>query len=283
MFVVCVALAVAIVAAGCSSDGSSESDATTTTAARGSGSTDAADTSTTVVAPGDSFSVLAGEGVTVDLGDLALALQDRLVAAGHTEATAAVAGDRVTVTPGDGPLDEAALEGLVSKPGRLEMRQVLAVGATDCEVTVPTGENEEAVYPELNDAGDVISCYTLAPGGITNDAIEDASATFSGGGIDLTSSTTIPGSWVANPVLTPAGIDAFNALAAACDAATPECPTRLIAIVIDGVVLSAPTVNEPSFERDQIQISGDFTEAEAKSLAAALRAEPLPGGLEVVE
>jgi preprotein translocase subunit SecD len=276
----CVALAVAIVAAGCSSDGSSsESDATTTTASRGSEGA-----ATTVVAPGSSFSVLAGEGVAVDLDELATNLQDRLVAAGHTEATAEVAGDRVAVTPGDGPLDEASLEGLVSKPGRLEMRQVLAVGATDCEVTVPTGANEESVYPELNDAGDVIACYTVAPSGVTNDAIEDASAVLMPSGIDLTNpSTTSSPQWVASPVLTEAGIDAFNELAAACYEGSAACPTRQIAIVIDGVVLTAPTINEPSFERDLIQISGAFTEGQAKALAAALRSEPLPGGLEVVE
>jgi preprotein translocase subunit SecD len=41
-------------------------------------------------------------------------------------------------------------------------------------------------------------------------------------------------------------------------------------------VLSAPSINEPSFSRDQIQISGDFDEDSAKNLAVALRFGSLP-------
>lgn len=259
---------------------STSSDATspTTTSAAGDDPTptsaDPGDPSTTVVAAGESFSVLAGEGVAVDLDDLAENLTDRLLAAGHTEATVEVDGDRTTVDPGDGPLDQLALEDLVSTPGRLEMRPVRAVGGTECEVSTPTGIAQVAVYPELDDTGAVLLCYTLSPRGLTNDAIEDATATIGASNIE---------EWFVNPVLTPAGIDRFNLMALGCSSASAGCPTRQLAIAVDGVVLSAPTVNEPSFERDQIQISGTFTEAEAKALAAALRIEPLPNGLEVVE
>jgi preprotein translocase subunit SecD len=40
-----------------------------------------------------------------------------------------------------------------------------------------------------------------------------------------------------------------------------------VAIVVDGRVRSAPTINNPSYEADQIQISGDFSEDEVKELA----------------
>ena len=41
-------------------------------------------------------------------------------------------------------------------------------------------------------------------------------------------------------------------------------------------MLSAPSINESNFARDQIQISGSFTEDEAKNLAVALRFGSLP-------
>ncbi|GJM38317.1 MAG: hypothetical protein DHS20C19_16840 [Acidimicrobiales bacterium] len=68
------------------------------------------------------------------------------------------------------------------------------------------------------------------------------------------------------------GIDDFNGLAGDCFALTPRCPVGLIAIVVDGTVVSAPTVNAPTFDRDQITISGSFTEDEANALAASIRA-----------
>ncbi len=262
----------AVIGAGCGS-GTSTSSGTTATSASGSATTSTtSDVSTTVAAADGSFSVLAGEGVPVDLEDLAANLGDRLVAAGYADATVEVSSDRVTVAPGDGPLDQNTLEDLLSTPGRLEIRPVLEMGATsDCPVRTPTGTNEVAVYPGVPVDGTDPVCYSLAPSGLTNDATEDASATFP------------QEAWVVSPVFTNAGIDAFNALAAQCVELTAACPTGMIAMAVDGVVVSAPTVQQSDFERDTIQISGEFTEADAKALAAALRVEPLPGGLEVAE
>ena len=46
-------------------------------------------------------------------------------------------------------------------------------------------------------------------------------------------------------------------------------------------VVSAPTIQQPSYERDQISISGSFNEGEAKNLALVLRYGSLPVALEV--
>ena len=54
------------------------------------------------------------------------------------------------------------------------------------------------------------------------------------------------------------------------------------AIVLDGKVLSAPVIEEP-ITRGEGQISGNFTVAEAASLAALLRAGALPVPLSVIE
>ena len=50
--------------------------------------------------------------------------------------------------------------------------------------------------------------------------------------------------------------------------------------MLDSVVQSAPNIEQPSYEADQIQISGSFTESEAKDLALVLRYGSLPVKLE---
>src|SRR4029453_8023996 len=63
------------------------------------------------------------------------------------------------------------------------------------------------------------------------------------------------------------GIDKFNEIAGQCNPPSATCPTGRLAIVLDSVVQSAPTINEPSYSKDDITISGSFTEGEAKDLA----------------
>lgn len=75
------------------------------------------------------------------------------------------------------------------------------------------------------------------------------------------------------------GIDKFNEIAAQCYAQAPNpqvCPTGRLAIVLDSVVQSSPTINNQSYQRDQIQISGNFGQSEAKNLALVLRYGSLP-------
>ena len=77
------------------------------------------------------------------------------------------------------------------------------------------------------------------------------------------------------------GIDKFNEIASQCYSGAPDvCPSRRLAIVLDSVVQSAPSINNPSYTKDQIQISGSFSEGEAKDLALVLRYGSLPVELE---
>jgi preprotein translocase subunit SecD len=76
------------------------------------------------------------------------------------------------------------------------------------------------------------------------------------------------------------GIDKFNGIAAQCNPPSATCPTGRLAIVLDSVVQSAPSINEPSYSKDDITISGSFTEGEAKDLALVLRYGSLPVELE---
>ena len=105
---------------------------------------------------------------------------------------------------------------------------------------------------------DTSQCYDLAPVALGGEAVAKAEAQFNNV------------EWTVHLELTNAGIDAFNALASSCYDSTPECPTGMVAMVVDRAVISAPTVQERSFEKDQIQISGGFTEREARAIAASL-------------
>ena len=145
---------------------------------------------------------------------------------------------------------------------QLEQQLVLAPAA-------PAEDTRDAEV-ELADRDGFI--YRLGPTLLTGTAIETATA-----GVNQ------EGLWTVNPVFKegPEGIDLFNAAAAKCNAGEPECPRSgsnpgRLAIVLDSEVLSAPAINEPSFSRDQIQISGDFTEEQAKNLAVSLRFGSLP-------
>ena len=77
-------------------------------------------------------------------------------------------------------------------------------------------------------------------------------------------------------VLHAAGGKGLGRRAAECFAASSTCPAGdeggkgMVAIVLDDVVLSAPSINATGFERDQIQISGEFDETSALALAAVL-------------
>ncbi len=79
--------------------------------------------------------------------------------------------------------------------------------------------------------------------------------------------------WIVTADLTPEGTGTFNQLASACYTQQQNCPVGALAIVLDGVVQSAPAVTEPSYP-DTISISGQgagaFSESEARSLARVL-------------
>jgi len=77
-----------------------------------------------------------------------------------------------------------------------------------------------------------------------------------------------------------AGADLWNIGASQCFSLSPSCPTKRMAIVLDGVVQSAPSVNQPSFSGG-VDITGAFTESEAKDLARVLKSGALPVRLQV--
>lgn len=71
------------------------------------------------------------------------------------------------------------------------------------------------------------------------------------------------------------GEGAWNALANECFTKSQTCPTGQIAIVLDGEVISAPVVQTNNFS-GSVQITGDFSEREARDLAKILEFGAVP-------
>ena len=86
--------------------------------------------------------------------------------------------------------------------------------------------------------------------------------------------------WSVVVSLSGAGEGAWNQLASECFNGLGSCPSRQLAIVLDGVIQSAPTVQEPSFQ-GEVSISGNFQEEEARSLARVLNRGAFPVDVEV--
>lgn len=145
---------------------------------------------------------------------------------------------------------------------------------TTTTTTVPTTtttlpENEggvDAALPaELSDKDGYL--YSLGPSGGSGEVFKnDAKA-------DISS-----GSWVVIVSLQSGaeGTDKWNALAAQCFDRTANCPSGQLAIVLDGLVISAPAVQERQFTGGSVQITGDFKEKEAKDLAKILQFGAVP-------
>lgn len=147
-----------------------------------------------------------------------------------------------------------------------QLENQLAASATAAEEQTPDGE---VTLPD--EKGNL---YTLGPVALTGTSVKGATAGLSQ-----------DGRWTVNPSFKGGkdGIDKFNAIAAKCYAADQAtCPALsqsgkgLIAIVLDGQILSAPEIQQPSFDKNQIQISGSFDKESAESLAVALRFGSLP-------
>jgi preprotein translocase subunit SecD len=77
------------------------------------------------------------------------------------------------------------------------------------------------------------------------------------------------------------GEDVWNALARECYSGGSTCPSRRLAIELDGEIISAPSVNVPEFNTE-VQITGDFSEDEARDLANVLKSGSLGVSMETV-
>jgi preprotein translocase subunit SecD len=124
----------------------------------------------------------------------------------------------------------------------------------------------EVILPEVDEDGNVAARYRLGPSQATGTIVKTATGEPPQG---------LQGAWSVSVDLTGKGNTLFNQIANTCFSGAPECPTKQVAIVLDGVVKSAPVVQQPNFT-GSVSITGDFSEREAKDLALVLKFGALP-------
>jgi SecD/SecF fusion protein len=173
--------------------------------------------------------------------------------------------------------DESLLREALHGSAKLEFRPVIAsvdaIAGAEPTPSQPVEADAEAIL--ATEEGEL---YRLGPAAVTGEAVESATPGMQGT------------EWVINIVLKPGtdGIDLFNQVALRCFTGDVTCPaTELdrgqLAIVWNDVVLSAPTIQMPNFERDQIAITGGYDERSATVLAAKIASSSRPVELRVLD
>jgi len=76
------------------------------------------------------------------------------------------------------------------------------------------------------------------------------------------------------------GLDIWNSIAAQCFNRTEACPTGQLGIELDGTIQSAPSMNQANFTSG-VEITGDFSEGDARNLARVLNSGAIPVQLQL--
>ncbi|HEX9682321.1 MAG TPA: protein translocase subunit SecD [Acidimicrobiales bacterium] len=187
-------------------------------------------------------------------------LRSRVDALGVAEPDITRQGGNVIVQI-PGVTDRARAREIVGQTAELRFRPVIDIAPGD----EPTPPEEDLVESEvvLGDRDGELR-YRLAPAELTGEIVSTANARF---GI------TGPSEWAVLVDFTAEGSPLWDDLAA-------RIVGRQLAIVLDGIVQSAPTIQTAQFG-GSATISGSFSEREAKDLALVLRFGSLP--VELVE
>ncbi|GAB5482936.1 MAG: hypothetical protein Pars92KO_26930 [Parasphingorhabdus sp.] len=191
-------------------------------------------------------------------------IRRRIDEMGTREPTIIRQGDTRIVVQVPGLEDPEALKELLGKTAKLEFKLVdfEADPNAIAEGRAPVGSQ---VFPYPDNPSGLPNIAVKRLGGISGDKLTDA-----GQGFDP--DTNAP---VVNITFDTEGGAKFARL-------TQNNVGRPFAIILDGVVLSAPNINEPILG-GSAQISGNFTVEEANQLSIALRSGALPVELQVVE
>jgi len=199
-------------------------------------------------------------------------MKERLDASG-LKGTVDLRGDDIVVRlPGATPQRLAACRALFSVVGRFGLRIVgdrpaheAATPPAGYEAMTAPADRDRITYPWIGDRVLVRTEPVMADG-------------------DIESATAEPNlqmgqaRWCVSFRMKPGAAKAFDLAAAELFARTPK---GQIAIVLDGVIMSMPVVMATQFA-GHAEVTGNFTEDEARALAAALRSGALPAPVQLL-
>lgn len=135
-----------------------------------------------------------------------------------------------------------------SDPKAVEFRRVLTSKPGHCATPSPAGT-------ACDDQGNV---YTMGKVELDGSHVSEVKAMLRENGV---------GDWCVNLNLDPEGTKLFGQLTASL--ATQQPPANLLAIVVHGQVVTAPTV-QAAIPGGQVQISGTYTRESAEALASKI-------------
>ncbi|HJR23889.1 MAG TPA: hypothetical protein VJ804_00325 [Acidimicrobiales bacterium] len=212
----------------------------------------------------------------VEPAALTTAIVDRLGSIGILVEGVDVDGEAGTVTVGLEDDRLAALSGeLLAQQGVIRIRPVLAVITPDeapAVAVTPADEDTAPAQPVVlvhrDREGAVDQTYQLGPAIVDVDAIATASA-----------EEDAAGTLGIRLVLEEAALPGFEDAATICFGKATTCPLGLLAVTIDGEVLAAPEVAQPSFDDGAIFITPQLDDAGIHRLANVLAQGPLPVAL----
>ena len=181
-----------------------------------------------------------------------------------------MAGDTTTTAAGATTTTTAVDTSVVVPASECATTKGFKIATTTAAEDDPT---KTVVLPQLDSKRNIVSRYCLGPSQLVGNAVADASVVFNNGAEPVVSLSFTSG-----------GLTAFNQIASTCFAGGATCPSRSVAIVLDGVVKSAPRIQpdksafEP-FTSNGVQISGGgagMSKSEANDLALVLKYGALP-------
>jgi preprotein translocase subunit SecD len=158
------------------------------------------------------------------------------------------------------PATTTTLKGATTTTGAPGATTTTTIAPSAIPTTKPEDDiaTSAVILPLKDRTGTVTQRMQLAPAVLTGEVVKTATAAF-----DQSN-----GSWYVQLQLTKKGSPQFDAMAAANQG-------KQVAIVLDGVIKSAPTIQATSFN-GRPTITGDFTQKDARDLALVLRFGALP-------
>jgi preprotein translocase subunit SecD len=284
-----VVLIVVVFGAGCGSDKSNVQAPATTTEQSAAPTTSAAPGPSPTTAVAAVLSITLAPSRTLTGGEQTAAvtrLRGRAAALGYDAQVSTTSGGQllVAIRGIDQADSDRIAAGLTAITGNIYLRPVLTDDqfglpcATGADSQAAPAATTESLPPVAADSSGYVAtaggglCKLGPAGGSGAVFVADAQAVFTAGTGWAVTVSLKPG---------PTGEGVWNTLATDCYNATATCPTRQLAIELDGLVISAPTVQTPEFF-GTVQITGTFTEAEAGALADVVNVGALDYSVTVV-
>lgn len=205
---------------------------------------------TTTTAPVTTTTAATGETTTTTAASTSTTVQGGTVVAPQATSTTASTASSTTTVPAETPPPESTTTTTAAP----------LTGIVETTEDIPDQEVVLPIREQSREAG--AARLRMGPTLMTGRDVSSARAAFESGQ-----------GWVVHLSFTGEGFDRFNEIAA-------QYVGQQIAIVLDGVVQSYPVIRDAKFDTNDVVISGNFKEGEAKDLALVLRYGALPVALE---